>query len=68
MFGWVIVQEENGTYQDERIVSKTLRIISYNSLKSYPNPVSAGSLIKIELNKAEAGEYQIDLIIYKASD
>lgn len=30
--------------------------------KAYPNPVSAGSLIKLELNKAGAGEYQADLI------
>ena len=35
---------------------------TYKFFKVYPNPVSAGSLVKLELNKSEAGEYQVDLI------
>ncbi len=43
----------------QRIFKDSLLI---SSLRSYPNPVSAGGLMKLELNKAEAGKYQADLI------
>ena len=45
-----------------KLFQRIFKDSSYKFFKAYPNPVSAGSLMKLELNKAEAGEYQADLI------
>ncbi|HEY5969201.1 MAG TPA: carboxypeptidase-like regulatory domain-containing protein [Chitinophagaceae bacterium] len=48
--------------QPIKLFQRIFKDSSDRFFKAYPNPVSAGSLMKIELNKAEAGEYQADLI------
>ena len=45
-----------------KLFQRIFKDSSYKFFKVYPNPVSAGSLMKLELNKAEAGEYEADLI------
>ena len=45
-----------------KLFQRIFKDTSSKFFKAYPNPVSAGSLMKLELNKSEAGEYQADLI------
>jgi len=45
-----------------KLFQRIFKDTSDKFFKAYPNPVSAGSLMKLELNKSEAGEYQVDLI------
>jgi hypothetical protein len=45
-----------------KLFQRIFKDSSYKFFRVYPNPVSAGSLMKLELNKAEAGEYQADLV------
>jgi len=45
-----------------KLFQRIFKDSSSKFFKAYPNPVSAGSLINLELNNAEAGEYQADLI------
>jgi hypothetical protein len=45
-----------------KLFQRIFKDTSSKFFKVYPNPVSAGSLLILDLNKAEAGEYQADLI------
>ena len=45
-----------------KLFQRIFKDTTYKFFKAYPNPVSAGSLMKLELNKAEAGEYKADLV------
>ena len=45
-----------------KLFQRSLKDTTSAFFKAYPNPVSAGNLINLELNKAGAGEYQADLI------
>ena len=45
-----------------KLFQRIFKDSSYKFFKVYPNPVSAGSLMTLELNKAEAGEYKADLV------
>jgi hypothetical protein len=45
-----------------KLFQRIFKDTSYKFFKAYPNPVSVGSLMQLELNNAEAGEYQADLI------
>ena len=45
-----------------KLFQRIFKDTSSKFFKAYPNPVSAGGLINLELNKSEAGEYQADLI------
>jgi len=45
-----------------KLFQRIFKDSAYKFFRVYPNPVSAGSLVKLELNKSEAGEYQADLI------
>ena len=45
-----------------KLFQRIFKDTSYKFFKVYPNPVSVRGLLRLELNKAEAGEYQADLI------
>lgn len=62
--GGVMVVEYSRKKKKEpiKLFQRIFKDTTYKSFKVYPNPVAAGSLMKLELNKAEAGEYQADLI------
>jgi len=45
-----------------KLFQRIFRDTSSKFFKAYPNPVSAGSLLKLKLNNTEAGEYRADLI------
>jgi len=62
--GGVVVIERIQRKKKEpiKLFQRIFKDSSYRFFKAYPNPVSAGGLMKLELNKAEAGEYQADLI------
>jgi CarboxypepD_reg-like domain/Secretion system C-terminal sorting domain len=64
--GWMGVVVVGRPQRKKREPIKLFRRIfkdsSYKFFKVYPNPVSAGRELKLELNISGAGEYQVDLI------
>ena len=58
--GVVVVGYSQRKKKPVKLFQRIFKDTSSKFFKAYPNPVSAGSLMKLELNKA--GEYQADLI------
>lgn len=44
-----------------KIFQRIFKDSSSKFFKAYPNPIIAGGLLNLELKKAEAGEYQVDI-------
>lgn len=50
------------TKEPVKIFQRIFKDSSSRFFKTYPDPVSTGSLLNLEIKKAEAGEYQVDIV------